>query len=88
VSKKTVSLEESAYHRLKAAKAPHESFSQVVHRILADPKPSFRSLAGVLTTQEAKEIQEAVKRMRTQEARAEARRFGTLRVTSGSRSRH
>lgn len=83
-----MSLEESAYDRLKAAKAPDESFSELVHRILADPKPSFRQLAGSLSSAEAEEVRAAVRRMRDLEAPAEVRRTNAWRKRRGSRSRH
>ena len=85
---KTVSLEESAYERLKAAKAPDESFSEAVHRILADSRPSFRRLAGVITPTEAEGVRSAVRQMRAQEARAEERHLNAWRKARGSRSRH
>ena len=85
---KTVSLEESAYERLKAAKAPDESFSEAVHRILADSRPSFRRLAGVISPTEAEGIRSAVRQMRDQEAPAEERHLKAWRKGRGSRSRH
>lgn len=83
-----MSLEESAYERLKAAKAPDESFSEAVHRILADSKPSFRQLSGVLASTEAEAIRTAIRRMRTQEASAEQRRILSWGKKRGSHSRH
>jgi len=44
---KTIGLDASAYERLKAAKAPGESFSDVVRRLLA-PSGSWRDLVGIL----------------------------------------
>jgi predicted CopG family antitoxin len=44
---KTIGLDESAYERLKAAKMPGESFSDVVRRLLA-PSGSWRDLVGIL----------------------------------------
>jgi len=75
VSSKTVSLESSAYERLKAAKAPGESFSETVNRILADSTPSIRSLAGFLTASEAKRVKSTIRRMRALEAPAERARI-------------
>jgi predicted CopG family antitoxin len=75
MSSKTVSLESSAYERLKAAKAPGESFSETVNRILADSKPSIRSLAGFLTPSEAQRVKTTLRRMRELEAPAERARI-------------
>jgi len=38
---KTISLEDSAYSRLKAVKRPGESFSDAVNRVLGGNEPSF-----------------------------------------------
>lgn len=85
---KTVSLEESAYEELRAAKAPEESFSDAVHRILADSRPSFRQLAGVLTATEADAVRKAVRRMRDLEVPAEERQMKSWGKGRGSRSGH
>lgn len=85
---KTVSLEESAYERLKAAKAHDESFSEAVHRILADSRPSYRHLAGALTSTEAEAIRTAIRRMRALETPAEEGRLRAWRKGRGSRTRH
>jgi predicted CopG family antitoxin len=87
VPSKTVSLESSAYERLRAAKAPDESFSETVNRILADSRPSYRVLAGVLTTPEAKDVRTAIRQMRAQEVKAERVRLGEWRRRSGRRAR-
>ncbi|MCI4352603.1 MAG: antitoxin VapB family protein [Thermoplasmata archaeon] len=85
---KTVSLEESAYERLKAAKGTDESFSEAVHRILADSRPSFRQLAGALSASEAEEVRAAVRKMRKQEAPGEDRRLNLWKKSRGSHPRH
>jgi predicted CopG family antitoxin len=88
VSSKTVSLETSAYERLKAAKTPDESFSEAVNRILSSTKPTFRQLAGFLTPSEAENVRTAIRRMRTDEAPNELKRIQEWRNASGRRTRH
>jgi len=75
MSSKTVSLEASAYERLRAAKAPDESFSDVVNRILARERRSCRDLAGFFSPSQANEVWTAVRRMRASEAPAERSRM-------------
>lgn len=53
---KTISLEESAYLKLKAAKQLGESFSQVVHRLLKDQPPSLLGFADLFSPEAAEEI--------------------------------
>ena len=69
-----MSLEASAYQRLKSAKAPGESFSETVTRILANSRPSIRSLAGFLSPSDAELVKATIRRMRAQEAPAERAR--------------
>lgn len=84
----TVSLERSAYERLKAAHRPGESFSVAVNRILEGTRPSFRSLAGLITVREAHAVRRAVDRMRRIEGVAERRRFAELERAHGRDARH
>ena len=85
---RTVSLENSAYERLKAAKRPGESFSVAVNRILMGTRPSYRSLAGFLTKAEADQVWKAIRRMRAAEAPAERAHLESLRRKGGSHTRH
>ncbi len=71
VPSRTVSLEKSAYERLRAAKRPGESFSQTVVRILEPSRPSFSKLAGILSAKDARLVKRAVAEMREQERGAE-----------------
>ena len=87
MSSRTVSLELSAYERLRAAKAADESFSKAIHRILADSKPTYRMLAGFLTPSEAEHVKKAIRRMRADEAPAEQIRIGAWKKNHGRRSR-
>ena len=41
VDAKTVNLEEDAYERLCAAMLPGESFSEVIRRVVPEPRASF-----------------------------------------------
>jgi predicted CopG family antitoxin len=80
---RTVSLETSAYERLRAAKRPGESFSDAINRILEGSKPSFRVLAGILTVEDAKKIRKAIAAMRQREAPAERAWLEKLGSSSG-----
>jgi len=71
MSSRTVSLERSAYERLLAAKRPGESFSDTVNRILESSRPSFRVLAGILTSGEAARVRNTVREMWAVEREAE-----------------
>lgn len=85
---RTVSLEKSAYERLRAAKRPGESFSVTVNRLLEGSRPTFRSLAGFLSAKEARAVREAVGRMRDLEAVAERERVERLVGAHGRHPRH
>lgn len=83
-----MSLESSAYERLKSAKAPGESFSETVNRILASSAPSIRSLAGFLSPSDADRVSATIERMRAQEAPSELARIAEWRSTDGRHVRH
>lgn len=68
---KTISLEDSAYAKLKAAKRPHESFSDVIHRILGNRQPAFSDFRGLLDRRAAEQLAAAVARMREEDLRAQ-----------------
>jgi predicted CopG family antitoxin len=80
---RTVSLEQGAYERLRAAKRPGESFSQTVNRLLKDSRPSFRVLAGVLNERESTQIRRAILDMRAREVPGEQDQFAS--ITGGRR---
>jgi len=84
---KTVSLEASAYERLRAAKAPNESFSEVVNRILSRDQPSCRDLAGYFSPSEAESVRSAIGRMRAGEAPAEKLRISEWGKQRGAHPR-
>ncbi|MFQ5910554.1 MAG: antitoxin VapB family protein [Thermoplasmata archaeon] len=63
---KTISLEQSAYERLKAAKRDGESFSDVVHRLLGD-NPSLTEFHGLLAKKAAEEVAETLAQVRREE---------------------
>ena len=88
MTSRTVSLEASAYQRLKSAKAPGESFSETVTRILANSQPSIRSLAGFLNPSDAELVKATIRRMRAQEAPAERARIDAWRKANGRNVRH
>jgi predicted CopG family antitoxin len=80
---KTVSLETSAFKRLKAAKRPDESFSDTINRLLKETRPSFRVLAGTLTVDDARKVRRALAAMRQREAPAERAWLEKLGRSSG-----
>ncbi|MGA8425302.1 MAG: antitoxin VapB family protein [Thermoplasmata archaeon] len=83
-----MSLESSAYERLKAARAPGESFSETINRILAGSRTSIRSLAGFLSPSDCNRVKTAIRRMRAQEAPAERGRTAQWRKTDGRNVRN
>ena len=72
---RTISLEDSAYEKLRAAKRPGESFTDVVNRILVDKRPSLSLFAGLLSKKEGDELAKVVKRMRTEDLEFERKRL-------------
>lgn len=84
---RTVSLEEGAYVRLKVAKRPGESFSEVVNRVLTKDRPTFLSLGGFLSRSEAKDAREAINKMRELEARGATRVLKRQRLADGADAR-
>ena len=76
---RTVSLERSAYERLRLAKRPGESFSEVVVRLLGNATPSFSRLAGALSRADAESVREGVREMRALELGAEQARLTSAR---------
>jgi len=76
---KTISLEDSAYERLRAAKRPGESFSEVIRRILGGREPSFSDFRGVIDRRAARQLADAVARMREEDLQAQRSRTGGRR---------
>lgn len=85
MSSHTVSLEKSAYERLKAARRPGESFSVTVNRLLEGTRPTFRTLAGFMTAKEGRALRETIARMRALETPSEEKH---LRAWVGDRGRN
>lgn len=71
---KTISLEDSAYQKLKAAKRPGESFSDVVNRILRGREPALSDFRGLLDKEAANELARAISQMRAEDIEAQRRR--------------
>lgn len=63
---KTIGIREDVYKRLKAQKREGESFTDVVDRLLDGTKADWRDGFGTLETNEADELERAVKRARKQ----------------------
>ena len=71
---KTISLEDSAYEKLRAAKRPGESFSDVIRRVLSGREPSFSDFRGLVDRRGARRLGEAVARMREEDIRVQKSR--------------
>jgi len=69
--RRAISLEVSAYKRLRAAKRPGESFTDVVNRLLDERKPSFSLFDGLLTQKESDELARVVQRFREEDLKLE-----------------
>jgi predicted CopG family antitoxin len=76
---KTISLEDSAYSRLKAVKRPGESFSDAVNRVLGGNEPSFLDFRGMLHSGAAERLAETIARMKVEDIRAQRTRVGSKR---------
>lgn len=76
---KTISLEDSAYGKLKAAKRPGESFSDVVHRLLGLREPSLLAFTRLLDRDAADRVAEAIARMRDEDLQVQRRRIASGR---------
>jgi predicted CopG family antitoxin len=85
---RTVSLEDSAYARLRAAKRPGESFSVTINRVLEGSRPTFRALSGFLSRKDARLVRETIQRMRDEEAPGELDHLNEVKRTSGRHTRH
>lgn len=59
---KNVRLSEEAYARLKAHKRDDETFSEVVLRLTSER--SLRELAGILTDEQAEDLESAIEERR------------------------
>ena len=68
---KTISLEDSAYAKLRAAKRPGESFSAVIQRVLGDRQPSFLDFRGLLDRSSAERLAKILARMREEDLEAQ-----------------
>ncbi len=76
---KTISLEDAAYAKLKAAKRPGESFSDVVHRLLGGTEPSFSIFRGFLDKEAAEDLATVIARLREEDIEIQRRRLASGR---------
>jgi len=68
---KTISLEDSAYDKLRRSKRRDESFSDVVHRLLESRRPSLLEFTRILDQKAALEVAEVVGRLREEDLRTQ-----------------
>jgi len=68
---KTISLEDSAYAKLRRSKRRDESFSDVVHRLLDNPQPSLLEFARLVDRRGAEDVAEVVARLRAEDLRSQ-----------------
>ena len=71
---KTISLEDSAYSKLKAAKRPGESFSDVIHRVVGSHEPSLLEFTKLLDKKAAEDLARAIAKMREEDIALQRRR--------------
>ena len=72
---KTISLEDSAYGKLKAAKRPGESFSDVIHRVIGSREPSLLEFTKLLGRRSSEELARAIARMRDEDIALQRRKL-------------
>ena len=72
---KTISLEDSAYGKLKAAKRPGESFSDVIHRVIGSREPSLLEFTKLLDRKASEELARAIARMRNEDIALQRRKL-------------
>ena len=70
---KTISLEDSAYNKLRAAKRSGESFSDVIHRLLGKGEPSLMEFTRLADRQVVDKVADAVSRMRQEDIELQKR---------------
>ena len=76
---KTISLEDSAYGKLKAAKRPGESFSDVIHRVIGSREPSLLEFTKLLNREASEELARAIARMRADDIALQRRKLAERR---------
>ncbi len=64
---KTISLEDSAYEKLRAAKRPGESLSDVIRRVFGSREPSLVEFSRLLDRRDAEDVAASIRRMREED---------------------
>ena len=72
---KTISLEDSAYTQLKAAKRPGESFSDVIHRVIGSREPSLLEFTKLLDKKASEDLARVIARMRDEDIAIQRRKL-------------
>lgn len=76
---KTISLEDSAYSKLKAAKRSGESFSDVIHRVVGSREPSLLEFTELLDKKASEDLARAIARMRDEDITLQRRKMAQVR---------
>ena len=72
---RTISLEDSAYDKLKAAKRPGESFSDVIQRVIGSREPSLLEFTKLLDQKASADLARAIARMREEDIALQRRKL-------------
>lgn len=64
MASKTMTVREKSYEELKSVKNEDESFSDVIDRVLAERKPDYFKIVGILSDEEAENMRKAIKKAR------------------------
>lgn len=82
----TITLERSAYERLRAQKRSKESFSETVLRVLEPDRPSLRGFLELFSDKDAVAIGQVVERLRSEDLVAERARIKREHRSRGRRN--
>jgi predicted CopG family antitoxin len=69
--RRTISIERSTYERLKAARQPGESFTDIINRLVSEREPRLLDFVGLFDRKAADAIAKSVAAVRQEEIRHE-----------------
>ncbi len=82
----TISLERSAYELLKSRKRANESFSEELHRLLTDSRPTVKSFLELFPKDAAAEVADAIETLRAEDFAIELAKSRGRRRERGRRA--